>query len=86
MFIPSPFNQMLLLVILVVGAMYFQNNVEIASSAGNKFELYYPITESPDAYLEVINESKHLYPYLAAFISLVCLIGTILGIICFAPE
>lgn len=31
---------------------------------------------------EVINEQKHLYPYLAAVISITCLVGTIMAIIC----
>jgi len=31
---------------------------------------------------DVINEQKHLYPYLAAVISITCLVGTIMAIIC----
>ena len=90
---PSPFRQMLLLVSIVVVVMYIQNNADMSTShstsmgsSGAGFELYYPVDEMGHSYQEITNESKHLYPYLAAVISIVCLVGTILGIICLAPE
>lgn len=89
MFTPSPFRQMILILAIVVVAMYMQHNA--AHTSDHKFELYYPLDEAGTtdnflAYQSITNESKHLYPYLAAVISIVCLVGTILGIICLAPE
>jgi hypothetical protein len=89
MFTPSPFRQMLLLLAVIVVAMYMQQNSVLSSD--HKYELYYPLdeagtTDNFHAYQAITNESKHLYPYLAAVISIVCLVGTILGIICLAPE
>lgn len=79
---------MLLILTVVVVAMYMQQNSALSSE--HKYELYYPLDESDvdnfHVYQAITNESKHLYPYLAAVISIVCLIGTILGIICLAPE
>lgn len=80
---------MLLLMTVVIITMYVQQNSILSSE--HKYELYYPLDESGTmndfhAYESITNESKHLYPYLAAVISIVCLVGTILGIICLAPA
>ena len=89
LFTPSPFRQMLLLVFAVVVMMYVQNNIDMPTGHGPQssgFDQYYPIDDMGNSFQDITNESKHLYPYLAAVISVVCLVGTILGIICLAPE
>lgn len=85
MYAQSPLRHAMLLLLVVVCSLYFQSMTDLSSDRyvtqssefdGNNFDVLMR---------DVTNEQKHLYPYLAAFISVTCLVGTIMIIICMSP-
>ena len=81
----SPLKQALLLMAIMFLLMQIQlicNSETLESKFG-----IYEVLESPSHVFipDITNHQKHLYPYLAAFITISCLVGVIMVIICISP-